>query len=253
MIDIRALRRSRGLTLTDLALLVASQTRTLAELEHGLRKLDSTYRQNLACILNVPARELGAAIPSAIPPWRTGRQPIIAALLVLCLGMLALGAPLLRQPATTVQAQHSAGPPTSAPGVRNAALAAARPTARPRATPTPTATIAPTATPPPRFTLAADGPHGCPLAPAAGKVVLTQGYAEGTHAPADVWVRSTWGLMLTATAMPSREPPRASQSPPRWAELRGCTLAVGPGAIMCGLKMHRQAGTPPMRTSIRLR
>ena len=187
MIDIRALRRSRGLTLTDLALLSGIPTRTLAELEHGLRKLDSTYRQNLACILNVPARELGAAIPSAIPPWRTGRQPIIAALLVLCLGLLVLGAPLLRPPATTVQAQHSAGPPTSAPGVRNAALAAARPTARPSATPAPTATIAPTATPPPRFTLAADGPHGCPLAPAAGKVVLTQGYAEGTHAPADVW------------------------------------------------------------------
>jgi murein DD-endopeptidase MepM/ murein hydrolase activator NlpD/transcriptional regulator with XRE-family HTH domain len=37
------------------------------------------------------------------------------------------------------------------------------------------------------FTLSADGPLGCPVQPTAGRVVMTQGYGVGTHAPATVW------------------------------------------------------------------
>lgn len=39
----------------------------------------------------------------------------------------------------------------------------------------------------PAFFLSEDGPHGCPVATSSGRVVITQGYAVGSHAPAEVW------------------------------------------------------------------
>jgi murein DD-endopeptidase MepM/ murein hydrolase activator NlpD len=50
------------------------------------------------------------------------------------------------------------------------------------AAPQPTEVIAP-----PAFVLTEAGPQGCPLQPEHGRVVMTQGYGVGTHAPADVW------------------------------------------------------------------
>ncbi|HNP74283.1 MAG TPA: helix-turn-helix transcriptional regulator, partial [Kouleothrix sp.] len=60
MIDIRALRRSRGLTLTDMALLTGMPARTLAEIEQGARRLEPEPRLILARVLNVPAAQLCA-------------------------------------------------------------------------------------------------------------------------------------------------------------------------------------------------
>jgi murein DD-endopeptidase MepM/ murein hydrolase activator NlpD len=37
------------------------------------------------------------------------------------------------------------------------------------------------------FTLSAEGPRGCPVQPTVGRVVMTQGYGVGTHAPAEIW------------------------------------------------------------------
>jgi murein DD-endopeptidase MepM/ murein hydrolase activator NlpD len=45
----------------------------------------------------------------------------------------------------------------------------------------------PTAVTPPAFILTEAGPQGCPIQPSNGQVVITQGYAVGTHAPATVW------------------------------------------------------------------
>lgn len=52
--------------------------------------------------------------------------------------------------------------------------------------PTPPKTVAP---PPaaPAFVLSEHGPLGCPVRPQTGRVVLTQGYGVGSHAPAEVW------------------------------------------------------------------
>ncbi len=69
---------------------------------------------------------------------------------------------------------------------------------KPRSTPTPspnaiplpraTPTTAPTPTPSLHtFSLDVEGPVGCPLQPATGRVVMTQGYGIGSHKPADVW------------------------------------------------------------------
>jgi murein DD-endopeptidase MepM/ murein hydrolase activator NlpD len=63
--------------------------------------------------------------------------------------------------------------PTSAPPISIVAPATA---ISPPALPTPI----------PAFRLEADGPHGCPLV-AGGWIITTQGYGEGTHAPAAIW------------------------------------------------------------------
>jgi murein DD-endopeptidase MepM/ murein hydrolase activator NlpD len=39
----------------------------------------------------------------------------------------------------------------------------------------------------PAFLLSEAGPLGCPVQPAAGRVVITQGYGVGSHAPAETW------------------------------------------------------------------
>ncbi len=182
MIDIRTLRRSRGLTLTDLAALSGLPARALAEIEQGLRPISAMQRQELARILNVPAPQLGALLPEPAAPSMAWPRRAFGALLVICASLLMLAAPLFNQPQAAARVR-------SAPAPRAAALAApqrsATPTLAPSATPTTTPPPTPTATP--RFTLAADGPHGCPLAPASGRVVMTQGYGVGTHAPADTW------------------------------------------------------------------
>lgn len=178
MIDIRALRRSRGLTVIDLALLTGLPVRTLAEIEHGLRQLDPELRQRLAQVLNVPARQLGTA-PQLTPAAPIGRpKRALTALLALAIVLLALALPALDQPPAAARARHANAPSSATPSEHRAA-APTRPTA--------TATPAPLPSPTPRFGLAADGPHGCPLAPASGRVVLTQSYDEGSHAPASIW------------------------------------------------------------------
>lgn len=57
--------------------------------------------------------------------------------------------------------------------------------------PTPPESVAPAPLPAiesaPAFTLTDAGPLGCPVKPAAGRVVITQGYGVGSHAPAEVW------------------------------------------------------------------
>ena len=56
MTDIRALRLSRGLTLTDLALLTEIPARRLAELEHGMHGLDAESRSRLANVSEAVGR-----------------------------------------------------------------------------------------------------------------------------------------------------------------------------------------------------
>jgi murein DD-endopeptidase MepM/ murein hydrolase activator NlpD len=57
--------------------------------------------------------------------------------------------------------------------------------------PTPPESVAPAPLPvieaAPPFQLTDAGPMGCPVKPTAGRVVMTQGYGVGTHAPAELW------------------------------------------------------------------
>jgi murein DD-endopeptidase MepM/ murein hydrolase activator NlpD len=202
---IRALRLSYGLTLIDLALLTDIPARTLAQIEYGLQRFDYESRMRLARVFDVQPDLLLAGnfpTPAAValrPTWLNGATPVLAATLA---ATLVLSAPLLERQLASVAARSNApaaayhaqaapqqparNTPQPAPANRSIALAAS-PTSAPTATailPTPTL---PPPTPTPRFTLLQDGPHGCPLAPLAGRVVLTQGYGVGTHEPANVW------------------------------------------------------------------
>lgn len=194
MADIRALRLSRGLSLIDLAQLSEIPARRLAELEHGLQPLDRASRALLAHVFDVPPEQLHSVTrhkPASgyIGAWvRRGAFALIAAMIGL---LLLIGVLPITQRAASAATLGEATPapraaaPTAAEQPR--ATTPARATARPvptRTAPAPT-TQPPTATP--SFTLAADGPHGCPLVPAQGRVMITQGYGEGTHAPAGAW------------------------------------------------------------------
>lgn len=203
MTNIRVLRLNRGLSLIDLALLCDIPARTLAEIEYGLQRLDYESRSQLARIFALPPEQLwaGSALPHVARKvaWR---QRAVSALAVTLAGAALLSDSLLTQlpplsaaarvagPVAVAQRRSapSGSPPRAAPQ-RAAVLAS--PTILPTTTPAAPTAIGQSPTPsqpaPPRFALAEDGPHGCPLAPSIGRVGTTQGYAIGTHAPANIW------------------------------------------------------------------
>lgn len=192
MTDIRTLRRSRGITLIDLARLTNLPVRTLAELEHGLLPLDREQRAQLACVFGIAPELVSVPLPRPAQHTRTIVWSKRCAYIVLAaaLGLLFLAIPELDQrPAVASSAQHRTTMTTSTTLAGSFAGAPAHSaTPHPQVVPAPRPTSQPTAAPPqPRFTLGADGPHGCPLKPATGHVVLTQGYAEGTHLPTNIW------------------------------------------------------------------
>jgi murein DD-endopeptidase MepM/ murein hydrolase activator NlpD len=200
--NIRALRLSHGLSLIDLALLSDIPARTLAEIEYGLQRLDYESRSRLARVFDLPLEQLCAgSAPPRVARKAAWRQRAVPALAVALAGALLLSDSPLSQLLPLSAAARAGGPaaadqrlaaPSGAPRLaapQRAALLAS-PTATPVA-PTTTAQL-PTSTQPapaipPRFVLAEDGPHGCPLAPETGSVVMTQGYGVGTHAPASIW------------------------------------------------------------------
>lgn len=196
MPTIRSLRRSRGLTLVELALLAGIPARLLGQIEYGLLRLDPDSRARLALVFGLAPELLHAGVPPTHHPTADRGQyggvhlaasPLVAALI----GALLLAPPAAqRLPAPTVTRPARAegvGPPSRALTRLIAPVAGAvpSPTTRPTPIPTPAATAAPTPTP--AFTTLPDGPHGCPLVARAGRIVITQGYGVGTHAPASVW------------------------------------------------------------------
>ncbi len=206
MTNIRALRLSHGLSLIDLALLCDIPARTLAEIEYGLQRLDYESRSRLARAFDLPPEHLwaGSAPPRAARKGTWWRRTVPAVVVALA-GALLLSDSLLNQLPPLSAAARAGGPavadqrlaaPNGAPQLaapQRAALLAS-PTALPTAAPAAPTTTAqlPTPTQPaltlaPRFILAENGPHGCPIAPETGSVVMTQGYGVGTHEPASIW------------------------------------------------------------------
>jgi murein DD-endopeptidase MepM/ murein hydrolase activator NlpD len=202
--SIRALRRSHGFTLIDLAIHIDIPARTLAEIEYGLQRLDYESRARLARFFQVHPDMLsgGATRPmhqagKSGAGWQPGTvlrngAPVV----VLALASAALLTTPLSRPAQV--AQVAAGAQVTSTSVPTAVSALAATSRVPRAhlqglgVPVSRAALAPTALPtaepvPPRFVLLEDGPHGCPIGPVAGAVVITQGYGVGTHAPVEAW------------------------------------------------------------------
>jgi transcriptional regulator with XRE-family HTH domain len=204
--NLRALRLSHHLSLIELALLCDIPARTLAEIEYGIQRLDYESRARLARAFDLPPEQIWASsAPPQIAHKAVWRQRAVLALAVVLMGGLLLLDSLLNQlpplraaPRTndSVPASQEFAPPRAtlraSPSIPSPVPPARPTTSADQPTSTQPAPDAPTIAP--RFTLAEDGPHGCPLdAPAAGRpagtgsVIITQGYGVDTHAPASIW------------------------------------------------------------------
>lgn len=209
MITIQSLRRSRGITLTDLALLSGVPARSIAAIEYGVQTLDHRTREQIAHVFGVPAHSLLPGAPPALQQEMRRRLAAEARMLAPVVGLAiasaAILAPALRpaaastpqvvvqvaqQPAAASRAQPMAGP-TVAPLVSGLAalpdspsIAAIWPTSAPALAPGAAQIVGGAKAD--RGARADGTPYGCPVE-TASRVVVTQGYGVGSHAPAAVW------------------------------------------------------------------
>ncbi|MBC8160920.1 MAG: peptidoglycan DD-metalloendopeptidase family protein [Roseiflexaceae bacterium] len=197
MPTIRALRRSRGMTFSELALASGVSVRTLAEIEYGLQVMDARTRRALAEIFGLAPDTLRAT--AAVRPVARDQQQIVALGIATLAGAFSLmplvqgGQPLLGDllqqllSAPAASQAGSARPQLAGAAASSTTTPSASPTATATPEPTPTATVlAPTPTP--SFRMTGDGPRGCPVVALPGqRIVITQPYGVGTHAPGLVW------------------------------------------------------------------
>ncbi len=266
MDSFRELRRSRQLTLLDVARLSGIPARLLAEAECGLRSLSHDETRRLAFIFGVAEEQVLAAPLIEAPLPFVGAQALVAATLVSALITSSVrienlphfsfagsgGNSIAPPPIERVSPRRAVGLPRPEPqpvaGATPSLVAAAAAdadlealpvsslmlpleltdtdplpdeqyfrTAVP-ATPEPAASAQPELaarpfienemsgrnarkTPPPpvdrsaheivvppgSFAMSEAGPVGCPVLPVRGRVVMTQGYGVGSHAPAEIW------------------------------------------------------------------
>lgn len=213
---LRTLRRNRGLTLTDLALLTGIPARNLGAIELGILTLDSITRAQLASVLAVAPETFPVALQIAAHPPRLFDLQRLAAPFAIMLTTVALTTSLLSH-VESLPALHQsvASPPDPpvAPVERLSEVApvggalpvamfagaildtATDPQSRQEALP-PLPIKGPSTVEPasvaPDMTIGAKlgdraAPRGYPLIAPVGRIVVTQGYGEGTHAPATIW------------------------------------------------------------------
>ena len=214
---LRTLRRNRGLTLTDLALLTGIPARNLGAIELGILSLDSVTRAQLANVLAVaPETFPGALHLAAQPPRLFDLQRLVAPFAIM-LTTTALTSSLLSHVeflSALPQSIESPPAPLAAPVERLLETApvggalpgemfaaaildtAADPQSR-HETPPPlpirsSEPVIEPASVAPAITIGAKhgdraAPRGYPLIAPVGRIVVTQGYGEGTHAPATIW------------------------------------------------------------------
>lgn len=204
------LRRSRSLSFFDLALLTGIPARALAEVELGVRRLTAPEREQLALVFGLGSAGLTGAHRrpgAAARPLPQISHAALAALLAATLATTAATADLLPIQAGIALATDdglraaddgrraiAAGQALlddllvvgrRAPVVAPPAPAGESEPIAPPLSLVPVPRAAPAATP--LFGMSEYGPTGCPVQPAGGAVVLTQGYGVGSHAPAEVW------------------------------------------------------------------
>lgn len=228
---LRTLRRSRGLTLTDLALLSGIPARNLGAIELGILSLDGTTRAHLAGILDITPNALSYAVPSVISPSSVIGIQRLAMPLALALTTVTLATSLLSRsepltfwsspPGAQLDASVASPSDTTAPveqlptgapanrAIRVESITAAllKTAASPKSyqeqpiplpNSVPTESEAPAAEAPPVVSIVPTTtvnskhgdlarPRGYPLIAPVGQIVVTQGYSEGTHAPAATW------------------------------------------------------------------
>ncbi|MEF3275326.1 MAG: peptidoglycan DD-metalloendopeptidase family protein [Chloroflexus sp.] len=210
MQTLRQLRRTRQLTFVDLALLTGIPARVIAEAEYGMRHLSRQEAEAIALVLGLAPTAM--LTPSHYPsqPQPQLAQLVVTTGLAAILTLMPLAVEMapswqrhwqaitFEQAHPSLAAGSSASPPLPSvdPIQTVAASTRAVPTTVPSPLPPTPDAIAPLVAPVPirlspsvsnRFYLDETGPHGCPVQPTSGQVVVTQGYGVGTHAPAHIW------------------------------------------------------------------
>ncbi|GAB4121978.1 MAG: peptidoglycan DD-metalloendopeptidase family protein [Roseiflexaceae bacterium] len=199
MHPLRYARRARGLTLIDLAVQSGISARVLGAYELGMSPLDTAAINQLALILDLPARLLigPAAQPASneTMAWRSAAGAALIAAAVLAATPASQGSSLSltvdAAPASeaaqlpsaaslttiTPTTVHTAVPTSAAESLPLAERQISTNVAALLARPAAASTAVPSLAPNPE-------PRGCPLLAAPERVVITQGYGVGTHAPA---------------------------------------------------------------------
>jgi hypothetical protein len=200
MHPIRNFRRTRGLTIVELAQQSGISARELGECELGIATLAPDVLERIAVVLELPATLLKSSLPArATHAGRIWRQA--AAATVLTAAALAVTSyPVDHLSSTTMRHSPGVGQVLAASRLEPTAAAlevaefARRVSASVVATPIPeapgaavlgvagTAQPLSAALPPPGAE-----PRGCPLLAAPERIVITQGYDVGSHAPAAAW------------------------------------------------------------------
>lgn len=223
MTTLHDLRRTYALSFSELAVLTAIPVRRLAEFEYHGIPLSQTEQHSIAAFFGVADQALEGGFVSrhATQPTLTKQhaqafamltvtaalawslrvaQPAMGDMLDNMRNMSAASLPFsLVEPATATPTTVPTATPTMTPSPTATATMTPSPTMTPTATPEPTPTTEPSPTPTavptaqpkpiqPQLETSSGGvPHRCPVVPARGRVVITQGYGVGTHAPAAQW------------------------------------------------------------------
>ncbi len=204
---LQQLRMQHGLSMVDVASKTGIPVRHIAAAEHGVYTLDAQQLAQLSALYNVATKQLlGRSVSRVSSPflWIMGIGVVFllaSALVVLGGTMMVMSMPATRtmiEARVVPQIEHSpVGASTQlrqrllqmalTPSGAQQAMVDMNATVNDSAS---VAVVMPVAEP-----LAAiaskrgipGAPFGCPVQPTQGQVVLTQGYAVGTHAPAAIW------------------------------------------------------------------
>jgi murein DD-endopeptidase MepM/ murein hydrolase activator NlpD len=200
MHPIRNFRRTRGLTIVELAQQSGISARELGECELGIATLAPDVLERIAAVLELPAALLKSSLPArATPAGRIWRQA--AAATVLTAAALAVTSyPANHTGTTSMRRSPGVGQVLAASRLEPTAAAlevaefaqwvsaSVAPTRLPEAPGVPALAAASTALPL-SAALPSPGPEprGCPLLAAPERIVVTQGYDVGSHTPARAW------------------------------------------------------------------
>jgi transcriptional regulator with XRE-family HTH domain len=215
---LRTLRRSRGLTLTDLALLTGIPARNLGAIELGALTLDSITRAQLASVLEVAPETFPVTLQIAAPSPRLFDLQRLTTPFAIVITTVALTTSLLSHIESLPALHQSVESPSDPPAASVERLSEAAPVGGALSVAMFVEAILDTATDPqsrqevlppllikepstpvveptsvaPAMTVGAKlgdraAPRGYPLIAPVGQIVVTQGYGKGTHAPATIW------------------------------------------------------------------
>ena len=185
MTTLHSLRRSRKLSLSELSTVTGISMRRLAEFEYEQRPLPAPERAALAAFFGLRIEHITGGVSVALPAADGTHLSVqhayvlaaaaAAATLSLSLRMAAPQLSLPPLPSFSAQ-QATSQTATATPAPTAETLAPQPPTAQPAAEAV-LAVVEATPTPVP------DLPRGCPVVPREGRIVVTQGYGQGSNRP----------------------------------------------------------------------